>query len=180
MAAVRLRRAFHYPEDSDGREELDEEEQHQLIQQLQTQNDTRNGQYNVVFSVIPLLTAVVFVIPVFSASPTERFFALLSIVSLATTAGIMRSSPLQRDRKGKKPISAQDERRAWIRPLVPANIVACAVLAVYCLSGRSSVARPMLYLMPAVMLATILLAREVMLSVDLAPLKDLQYEYKGA
>lgn len=145
---------------------------------------------------IPLLTAVVFVIPVFSASPTERFFALLSIVSLATTAGIMRSSPLQRDRKGKKPISAQDERRAWIRPLVPANIVACAVLAVYCLSGRSSVARPMLYLMPAgayfyllgdlgsqcgtVMLATILLAREVMLSVDLAPLKDLQYEYKGA
>jgi hypothetical protein len=47
MAAVRLRRAFHYPEDSDGHEELDEEEQHQLIQQLQTQNDTRNGQYNV-------------------------------------------------------------------------------------------------------------------------------------
>lgn len=149
-----------------------------------------------VFSVIPLLTAMVFVTPVFSESPTERFFALLSIVSLATTAGIMRSSPLQRDRKGKKPISAQDERRAWIRSLVPANVVTCAVLAVYCLAGRSSAVRSMLYLMPGgayfylvgdlgspcdtVMLATILLAREVMLSVDLAPLKDLQYEYKGA
>jgi hypothetical protein len=91
---------------------------------------------------------MVFVVPVFSASLAECFFALLSIVSLATTAGIMHSSPLQRDRKGKKPMSAQDERRVWIRPLVPANIFICAVLGVYCLAGRSSAVRPMLYLVP--------------------------------
>lgn len=48
MAAVRLRKAFRYPEDSDGdREELDEEEQEQVIQQLQRQNDARNAQYSV-------------------------------------------------------------------------------------------------------------------------------------
>lgn len=48
MAAVRLRKAFRYPEDSDeDREELDEEEQEQLIEQLQRQNDARNAQYHV-------------------------------------------------------------------------------------------------------------------------------------
>lgn len=48
MAAIRLRKAFRYPEDSDeDREELDEEEQEQVIQQLQRQNETRNAQYSV-------------------------------------------------------------------------------------------------------------------------------------
>ena len=49
MAAVRLRKAFRYPEDSDdnSREELDEEEQERVIRQLQLQNDARNSQYNV-------------------------------------------------------------------------------------------------------------------------------------
>lgn len=50
MAAVRLRKAFHYPEDSDNeneRDELDEEEQERVIEQLQRQNDARNAQYNV-------------------------------------------------------------------------------------------------------------------------------------
>lgn len=35
-------------------------------------------------------------------------------------------------------------------------------------------------LTPTVMLAAVLLARQVMLSVDLSTLKDLQYGYKGA
>lgn len=48
MAAVRLRKAFRYPEDSDeDREELDEQEQEHVIQQLQRQNDARNAQYSV-------------------------------------------------------------------------------------------------------------------------------------
>lgn len=50
MAAVRLRKAFQYPEESDGdsgREELDEQEQEQIILQLQHQNDARNAQYSV-------------------------------------------------------------------------------------------------------------------------------------
>jgi hypothetical protein len=47
MAAVRLRKAFRYPEESDEREELDEEEQERVIDQLQSQNDARNAQYSV-------------------------------------------------------------------------------------------------------------------------------------
>jgi len=47
MAAVRLRKAFQYPEESDEREELDEEEQERVIEQLQSQNDARNAQYSV-------------------------------------------------------------------------------------------------------------------------------------
>lgn len=48
MAAVRLRKAFRYPEDSEeDREELDEEEQEKVIQQLGRQNDARNAQYSV-------------------------------------------------------------------------------------------------------------------------------------
>jgi hypothetical protein len=40
MAAVRLRKAFRYPEESEGeREELDEEQQERVIEQLQSQND---------------------------------------------------------------------------------------------------------------------------------------------
>lgn len=45
--AVRLRKAFRYPEELDEREELDEEEQERVIEQLQNQNDTRNAQYTV-------------------------------------------------------------------------------------------------------------------------------------
>lgn len=50
MAAVRLRRALNYPEESDGdsgREELDEQDQEQIILRLQRQNDARNAQYSV-------------------------------------------------------------------------------------------------------------------------------------
>lgn len=51
MVTVRLRKAFRYPEESEGeREELDEEQQEQLIELLQSQNDTRNAQYSVYIS----------------------------------------------------------------------------------------------------------------------------------
>lgn len=55
MAAVRLRRALHYPEDAEEeREELDEEQQEQVIQQLQRQNETRNAQYSVLIHHSPI------------------------------------------------------------------------------------------------------------------------------
>ncbi|KAJ6094685.1 hypothetical protein N7467_002198 [Penicillium canescens] len=184
MAAVRLRKAFRYPEESDGeREELDDEEQEQVIEQLQSQNDARNAQYSMVFTALPLITAVVFVSSVLSASSHfERLFSLLGLVSLLTTAYIMRSSPLQPDRKGKKPMTVRNERMARLHAsLVPGTSAVCLLLAlVYLSAGSSWGIRPVLYLMPGVMLATILLAQRVMRSVDLTPLKDLQYEYKGA
>ncbi|KAJ6123657.1 hypothetical protein N7471_010974 [Penicillium samsonianum] len=184
MAAVRLRNAFRYPEESEGeREELDEEQQERIIEQLQSQNDARNAQYSIIFTALPLLAATVFVPSVLSASSqAERLFSLLSLVSLLTTAYIMKCSPLQPDRKGKKPMTFHTERIARLHAaLVPGTSTVCLLLAVvYFYTGSSYGVQPVLYLTPGVMLAVILLAQRVMLSVDLASLKDLQYEYKGA
>ncbi|KAJ5542014.1 hypothetical protein N7535_004432 [Penicillium sp. DV-2018c] len=184
MAAIRLRKAFRYPEESDGeREELDEEEQERIIEQLQRQNDLRNAQYSVIFTALPLVAATVFVVPVFSASShTERLFALLGLASLLTTGYIMRCSPLQRDRKGKKAMTVHNERIARVQAaLVPGNGAVCVLLGlVYFSAGSAGSFQPVVYLIPGVMLVSILLARSVMLSVDLASLKDLQYQYKGA
>ncbi|KAJ5179662.1 hypothetical protein N7492_002872 [Penicillium capsulatum] len=209
--AVRLRNAFRYPDDSaEEREELDEEDQERVILQLQHQNEARNAQYSMGFTLIPLISTLAFVPSLFSASGIpERLWSVLALLSLLATAYTMRQTPLHADRKGKKPLSVEDERLAWIRTaLVPANQAACLLLTVvYLLFLRSEstyVIRPVLYLVPGgrscppaheldcprsvscltleyvAMLAVILLAREVMLSVDLSALKDLQYEYKGA
>ncbi|CAG7917207.1 unnamed protein product [Penicillium olsonii] len=180
--AVRLRKVFRYPEELDEREELDEQEQERVIEQLQRQNDTRNAQYSVIFTALPLLAALVFVPSVLSAfSPLERLFSLLGLVSLVITAYIMRCSPLQ-DRKGKKPMNVRNERIARFHAaLVPgAGAVSVLLGLVYLSAGPSYSIRPVLYLVPGAMLATILLAQKVMRSVDLTSLQDLQYNYKGA
>jgi hypothetical protein len=68
MAAVRLRKAFRYPEDLDeDREELDEQEQEQLILQLQRQNDARNAQYNVNIDLPSTITTLIF--PLLETNP---------------------------------------------------------------------------------------------------------------
>ncbi|KAF3389204.1 hypothetical protein F1880_003516 [Penicillium rolfsii] len=186
MAAVRLRKAFRYPEDDDeDREELDEEEQEQLIEQLQRQNDARNAQYHIIFTSIPLVSTIAFWPSVFSASSlTEWLLSLLSVCSLFGTGYIMRLSPLRPDRKGKKAITAENERIARLHSaLLPVNGIVCLSLAAVYLftgTGSTSVLRPVLYLIPGAMLAAILLARQTILSVDISALKDLQYEYKGA
>lgn len=115
----------------------------------------------------------------------------------------MRLSPLHPDRKGKKAITAENERIARLHSaLLPVNgAVSLLLAAAYFLAGTGSTStiRPVLYLIPGgtcltiyslrvlyaytfstAMLAAILLARETILSVDISALKDLQYEYKGA
>jgi hypothetical protein len=110
---------------------------------------------------------------------------------------------LQTDRKGKKAITAENERIARLHSaLLPANGAVCLLLAAayfFAGTGSTSTIRPVLYLIPGgmslkfdyllvimltvvstAMLAAILLARDMILSVDLSTLKDLQYEYKGA
>jgi hypothetical protein len=162
---------------------LDEEEQERVIEELQRQNDARNAQYSMIFTALPLLAATIFVPSVLSASSqAERLFSLLGLVSLLTTAYIMKCTPLQPDRKGKKPMTSHTERMAQVHAaLVPGTGAVCLLLAlVYLSTGSSYGIRPVLYLIPGIMLAVILLAQNVMLSVDLASLKDLQYEYKGA
>jgi hypothetical protein len=171
MAAVRLRKAFRYPEESDGeREELDEEEQERVIELLQKQNDARNAQYSVhknsfsipqemnaklssqvIFTALPLVAATVFVAPVFSASSKAgRLFALLGLVSLLTTGYIMKCSPLQTDRKGKKAMTIHKERIARVHAaLVPGNGAVCVLLGLaYFSAGSSDGIQPVLHLIP--------------------------------
>lgn len=104
-----------------------------------------------IFTALPLLAATVFVPSVLSASSqAERLFSLLGLVSLLTTAYIMKRSPLQPDRKGKKPMTFHTERIARIHgTLVPGNSALCLLLALVSLSTGSSYAiRPVLYLIP--------------------------------
>ncbi|KAJ5578959.1 hypothetical protein N7450_007826 [Penicillium hetheringtonii] len=185
MAAVRLRKAFRYPEESDDdREEMDEEEQERVIQQLQQQNESRNAQYSLVFTAIPLFSTLVFLSLLRAGGASERMLSFLSIISLLATAYTMRSAPLYRDLKGKKPLSPRNERLEMIHTaLIPLNGAVCTLLAliyVIFLDGDSFHINPAFYLIPGVMLMIIILAKHTMLEVDLATLKDLQYEYKGA
>lgn len=97
-----------------------------------------------------MVSVTIFLPSVFSASSlTERLLSCVGILSLLATAYTMRHSPLHLDRKGKKPITAEDERLALVRTsLVPANGVVCLLLSTaYFLIGTNTT-RPMLYLVP--------------------------------
>lgn len=98
---------------------------------------------------VPLASIVAFLPSVItSPSLAERFWSLLGIVSLLTTAYIMRRTPLHPDRKGKRPLYAADERLAWIHgAMVPANGVVCLLLTAAYFLGRA--VQPVIYLIPA-------------------------------
>ncbi|KAJ0414111.1 hypothetical protein BJY00DRAFT_45610 [Aspergillus carlsbadensis] len=192
MASARLRKAFRYPDDSDDdddapREELDEEEQERVIKHLQQQNNKRNSEYTLIFSAIPLLSTTIFLPSLLSSASlgaATRFYSLLGIASLLATAYTMKYIPLMHpDPKGKRPIQNPDLKAHIRQYLISANSAVCALLGlVYLFSSGTSapVMQPTAYLVPAALLSIILLVRRVMVSVDLAPLNELRYEYKGA
>ncbi|KAJ5304651.1 uncharacterized protein N7443_004311 [Penicillium atrosanguineum] len=181
---MRLRKAFRYPDESeDEREELDEEQQERVIQQLQCQNEARNAQYNDLYwNSIGINHHLYTLDPI--CLDFRRGFSVSLGHPLAGGLGLhYEARPLYPDRKGKKPLLADDERLTWLlSALVPVNGAVCLVLMAYFFieAGSSYTIRPVLYLIPSAILAVILLAREMMLSVDLSTLKALQYEYKGA
>lgn len=104
-----------------------------------------------ILTALPLLAATVFAPSVQSASSqAERLFSLFGLVSLLTTAYIMKCSPLQPDPKDKKPVTFHTERIARLHvALVPGNSAICLLLAVVFFStGSSYRIQPVLYLIP--------------------------------
>ncbi|KAL3456815.1 hypothetical protein BJX64DRAFT_281076 [Aspergillus heterothallicus] len=189
MASARLRKAFRYPDDSDDgevREELDEEEQECIIQHLQQQNNKRNSEYSLIFSALPLLSTIVFFPSLLSAASlsfTTRLYSLLSIASLLATAYTIKCfPPTHPDRKGKRPMPNSNLTAKARNFIVPGNMAVCALLGlVYLFSHETSSPeiQPIVYMVPAALFVTILFVRRVMVSVDLGPLDELRYEYKG-
>lgn len=114
-----------------------------------------------VFTAIPLASATAFLPSVLSRSnPTKGLLSCLGILSLLATAYTMRHSPLHPDRKGKKPITAEDERLALVRTaLVPVNGVVCLLLTAAYFLVEPYTSRPVLYLIPGGESCTILPAR---------------------
>ncbi|KAL5332754.1 hypothetical protein BJX70DRAFT_99943 [Aspergillus crustosus] len=190
MASVRLRKAFRYPDDSGDdhtRDDLDEEEQEQIIRQLTIENERRNLQYSLIFTTIPLLSTLVFIPSLLSLTNPglfTRFLSFLSILSLSATAYTVKYVPPQRpDPKGKRPIRDPGLAVHVQTYIIPANSAVCILLALVYLatSGASTGTQPVIaYLVPAALLTSILIARQVMGSVDFKSLEDLRYEYKGA
>ena len=106
-----------------------------------------------VFTALPLLSIILFVPSMLSGSSTlaVRSLSFLGIVSLASTAYIIRhfSLPLP-DRKGKRP-AAEVERAMFVRKaLFTTNSVLCGLLVlVYLFTSPSSQSIwPALYLVP--------------------------------
>ncbi|KAL4963188.1 uncharacterized protein BDV14DRAFT_202025 [Aspergillus stella-maris] len=189
MASARLRKAFRYPDDSgdeDVREDLDEEEQERVIGHLRSQNEKHDFQYKLIFVAIPLLSTFLFIPSFLSVSNvgiSVRFLSLLGITSLLATAYTMKYVPPQRpDPKGKRPMRNLDLTTQVHQYIVPGNFAMCALLGLAYLSsaGTSAGIQPVAYLLPIVLLTTILVVRQAMGSVDLKPLEDLRYDYKGA
>ncbi|KOC11329.1 hypothetical protein AFLA70_126g002421 [Aspergillus flavus AF70] len=186
MAAARLRKAFRYPDNlGDGeheREELDEEEQELVIEHLRAQNDKRDAEYTVTFAAIPLLSVSIFIPSVFQQDSglQERFLSFLGILSLISTAYIMMH--FRSDPKGKGSMRSSGILTHIRKFLLPINTAICGLLLVvwlFSLVEPPSDRQPKAYIVPGGMLAIIMLARKVMLSVDLKHLEDLRYGYKG-
>ncbi|GFF37821.1 hypothetical protein IFM46972_05347 [Aspergillus udagawae] len=185
MATTRLRKAFRYPDDSgddeQSREELDEEEQDLVIRQLQAENDKRNSEYTIIFSVIPLLSATIYVPPIITSSSTlpEQLLSILSVTSLLLTAYTMKYHAMEPpDPKGKRPMKKTDPIMSVRKYAIPTNVALCALLALASIMALPTTI--VTYLIPAAILATILIARKVMVSVDIRHLENLRYDYKGA
>ncbi|KAL1983560.1 hypothetical protein VTN96DRAFT_10220 [Rasamsonia emersonii] len=193
MAAARLRKTFRYPDDSEqepeGREELDEEEQERLIKELQVENDKQNSRYHLAFTILPLITTIAYVPSILSPAATafQRFSSILCILSLLATACFMRYVPLQRpSRKDREPFRDIGPESLVIarKYLTSLNTAVCAFLSLvfWSMSGNRDQDQlwPVLYLVPGAVLGIVVMARRMMLDVDIGQLEELRYEYKGA
>ncbi|KAL6864432.1 hypothetical protein J3F83DRAFT_741747 [Trichoderma novae-zelandiae] len=90
---TRLRRTFHYPNDSDSDspEAMDEQEQDNLIQTLTTQNASQNESMARTLLLLPLLSTIAYIRPLFD--PATAAFAVFGLTSLLATAFLVYRLP---------------------------------------------------------------------------------------
>lgn len=106
------------------------------------------------FTAIPLVSTLTFLPSLFTAqSFGERLLSLLGILSLLATAYMMRLAPLHPDRKGKKPLSPENERLEKIHSaLLPVNgavgVLLTLIYLLFLRGGSSFIISPVLYLIP--------------------------------
>ncbi|PYH83521.1 hypothetical protein BO82DRAFT_279610 [Aspergillus uvarum CBS 121591] len=162
-------------------------EQERVIQALKLFNDRRNSEYSIIFAAIPLLSAAIYLPPMLSSSSAtiDRCVALVSVLSLLATAHSMRYLPhRRRDNKSKGHMmdSNGHTQAQQLLPLI--NAASCILLVLIRLKFSSKESWFSTELItssvPGAMLATVWVARRVMLSVDIKDLETLRYNYKGA
>ncbi|MCJ1255729.1 hypothetical protein MMC24_003546 [Lignoscripta atroalba] len=210
MASTRLRKTFHYPADTsdedDTPRELDEEEQEKLIAKMRRENDERNEQYMRIFLAIPLVSIISYAPALLtSRSLQAKFICLLSITSHLSTAYILLFIPNKKlppgDRRQQPKLFAPEPGpiNKYLSSL-NAGLSLLIAMSAITFRGRSGVHEGFWVLcllpgrklkifssiveskidQPTVVLSTIITARRVMLSVDVAELEGLKYGYKGA
>ncbi|OAG43767.1 hypothetical protein AYO21_01994 [Fonsecaea monophora] len=213
MSAARLRKTFKYPSEDDAdmsHEEMDEEEQENLLQNLQASETSTNAIYTVMFTALPLVVTLPFMMYLtMSTSRAMAFLCLLSITSLASSAYIMymvptstplgslstssRSSPTatrQRHVHGTGIpqtgflLSSADSPINQYLPYLNAFIDVLLVIASMGYRSRSDVPEGLwlLLLLPGLIFGMVFLTRKSMSEVNagLAELEGLRYDYRGA
>ncbi|KAL9065459.1 MAG: hypothetical protein Q9161_008220 [Pseudevernia consocians] len=186
--ATRLRKTFHNSDDDTLPEHLDEEEQEKLIAKLRAENDDRNEEYKRLFLALPSVSAMAY-IPALIASRLvqARLVSLLCMTSLIATAYILafvpnvRPKPPNRVKSKRKSVPESGPVRQYISYLNGALSLLSALNSITFRDKRGvHDGFWLLCLLPVVSFTVIMLARELMLSVDVDELEDLKYEYKGA
>jgi hypothetical protein len=137
------------------------------------------------FLIITLILPVTYLLFLFT-SPTPHTFliSLLSTTSLLSTAYMLAYMPPQKpDPKGKRPIRGAGEGPIK-RYLLSLNSGVCVVLIVASWSmgwwGKGEEGGlGVLCLVPGLVLSVVVMARRLVLSVDVDQLEGLRYHYKG-
>lgn len=192
MATSRLRKTFQYPdeaEDEDALDDLDEEAQEELISTLRTRDETTSLFYRRAFLALPLL-AIIAYIPTSIASSRVVLFDLLSITSLLSTAYILHFIPPKQkqppDPKGKRPLylmRGQDDGPInqylpWLDGALGAFIALLGLLSWR--KGAIDAGDTWRAVLPGIIFAVVMLAREQLAPLDVDGLERLKYDYKGA
>ncbi|OJJ44831.1 hypothetical protein ASPZODRAFT_745802 [Penicilliopsis zonata CBS 506.65] len=191
MSNLRLRNVFQYPGDSEiepGREELDEEEQENTINQLYDENEKRNKEYKVAFSLLSFISIIPFVYEMLltTLSTYERLLCISSIISLILTSYMMSHQLWQN--LALWPLNSLQTKKteafitSKILSSLNAMICGCLVLGVYLIEamGWPCNSHLLLFLTPGAMLIVALIVQALMHSIDINHLQSLRYAYKGA